>query len=273
MMLLLSILVIPLFASILINICPTGNQIRRISFPNVSTSLEISSKDIVKYLPIFSSLITLLIIIVYAGQNNLITKSTHEELIKLYDLFPSLNVSMSFSATKISIALLVLSNITIITALFSTLNIEKRLNQINTLISIISVGIFGLILADDLFVFFVFYEIAVVPMFLIITNWGYSLEREVSGPFSKILNTLSVGTKNYGAYKITLYLLNGSMLKQNLIDEIIIYIAPCILGDEAKNMFRLQEISAMSDRYNFDLIQVDRTGEDVRIILKKSDQA
>jgi len=68
-------------------------------------------------------------------------------------------------------------------------------------------------------------------------------------------------------------ILNGSMLKQNLIDEIIIYIAPCILGDEAKNMFRLQEISAMSDRYNFDLIQVDRTGEDVRIILKKSDQA
>jgi len=60
------------------------------------------------------------------------------------------------------------------------------------------------------------------------------------------------------------------MLKQNLIDEIIIYIAPCILGDEAKNMFRLQEISVMSDRYNFDLIQVDRTGEDVRIILKKS---
>ncbi len=212
MMLLLSILVIPLFASILINICPTGNQTIRIPFPNVSTSLEISSKDIVKYLPIFSSLITLLIIIIYAGQNNLITKNTHEELVKLYDLFPSLNVSMSFSVTKISIALLVLSNITIITALFSTLNIEKRLNQINTLISIISVGIFGLILADDLFVFFLFYEIAVVPMFLIITNWGYSLEREVSGPFSKILNTLSVGTKNYGAYKITLYLLIGSML-------------------------------------------------------------
>ena len=65
-------------------------------------------------------------------------------------------------------------------------------------------------------------------------------------------------------------ILNGSMLQQNLIDEIIIYIAPCILGDEAKNMFRLQEISVMSDRYNFDLIQVDRTGEDVRIILKKS---
>lgn len=190
---LLSILLIPLLVSLLINLY--------------------SSKDrIVKYLPIFSSLITLLIIAIYSNQNDLIIKNTHQELIKLYDLFPSLNVSMSFSVTKISIALLILSNITIIVALFSTLKTEKRLNEINTLISIISVGIYGLILADDLFVFFLFYEIAIVPMFLIVMNWGYALPREVSGPFSKILNSLSVGTKNYGAYKITLYLLSGSAL-------------------------------------------------------------
>ena len=132
---LLSILLIPLLVSLLINLY--------------------SSKDrIVKYLPIFSSLITLLIIAIYINQNDLIIKNTHQELIKLYDLFPSLNVSMSFSVTKISIALLILSNITIIVALFSTLKTEKRLNEINTLISIISVGIYGLILADDLFVFF-----------------------------------------------------------------------------------------------------------------------
>jgi NADH-quinone oxidoreductase subunit M len=77
---------------------------------------------------------------------------------------------------------------------------------------IISIGIYGLIIADDLFVFFLFYEIAVVPMFLIITNWGYDLKREVSGPFERVLRSLSVGTKSYGAYKITLYLLVGSLL-------------------------------------------------------------
>jgi len=77
---------------------------------------------------------------------------------------------------------------------------------------IISIGIYGLIIADDLFVFFLFYEIAVVPMFLIITNWGYDLKREVSGPFEGVLRSLSVGTKSYGAYKITLYLLVGSLL-------------------------------------------------------------
>ena len=64
-------------------------------------------------------------------------------------------------------------------------------------------------------------------------------------------------------------ILNGALLKQNFIDEIIIYIAPCILGDRANNMFSLPVISVMSDRHNFNLAQVDKTGDDVRIILKK----
>ena len=64
-------------------------------------------------------------------------------------------------------------------------------------------------------------------------------------------------------------ILNGALLKQNLIDEIIIYLAPCILGDQANNMFNLPIISVMSDRYNFNLAQVDKTGDDARIILKR----
>ena len=64
-------------------------------------------------------------------------------------------------------------------------------------------------------------------------------------------------------------ILNGALLEQNFIDEIIIYLAPCILGNQANNMFSLPVLSVMSDRYNFNLAQVDKTGDDVRIILKK----
>ena len=64
-------------------------------------------------------------------------------------------------------------------------------------------------------------------------------------------------------------ILNGVLLKQNFIDEIIIYLAPCILGDQANNMFSLPVISVMSDRYDFNLAQVDKTGDNIRIILKK----
>ena len=187
---LLLILVFPIFVSIIIN-----------SFKD--------KQQIVKYLPILSSFMTFFIISIFTYFSR---SNEYGDSITLYSLFPSLGISMSFISTNISIALLFLSNITITTALFSTLKTEKRLNEINTLILLISVGIYWLILSDDLFVFFLFYEIAVVPMFLMIMNWGYNLEREVSGPFSKVLNYLAVGTKNYGAYKITMYLLFGSLL-------------------------------------------------------------
>ena len=192
-MILLLILILPLFAIILINFL-------------------VKESRYIKYIPLIASFSSLILIVYYCKVNHLLDTSTYFELFKLYEIFPKLGISMSFSISKISIVLLVLSNITITTALFSTFRIKKRLGQINTLIMIISIGIYGLIIADDLFVFFLFYEIAVVPMFLIITNWGYNLKREVSGPFEGVLRSLSVGTKSYGAYKITLYLLVGSLL-------------------------------------------------------------
>jgi len=64
--------------------------------------------------------------------------------------------------------------------------------------------------------------------------------------------------------------LNGALLKQEFIDELIVYIAPCILGNKARNMFSLPVLSEMSDRYNFDSTQVDQIDHDVRVILRKS---
>jgi len=69
-------------------------------------------------------------------------------------------------------------------------------------------------------------------MFLMITNWGYDLKREISGPFKRILSSLSVGTKSYGAYKITLYLLAGSLL---------IFLGLAILGI-SEGTFSINEI-------------------------------
>ncbi len=192
-MFILSILVLPLLPIFLINLF---------------------SKELkyVRTIPIISSVATLIIIFLYIKTNNLLYIESHYELITLYPIFPLLGINMSFSINKISIVLLILANLTIMTALFSTFKIKKRLSHLNTLILIISIGIYGLIISDDLFIFFLFYEVAVVPMFLMITNWGYDLKREVSGPFQKVLSSLSVGTKSYGAYKITIYLLVGSLM-------------------------------------------------------------
>jgi len=63
--------------------------------------------------------------------------------------------------------------------------------------------------------------------------------------------------------------LNGALLQEDLIDEIIIYLAPCVLGNDSKGMFDLPILSDLSDRFNFHFNSIDQVGTDLRIILKK----
>ena len=62
--------------------------------------------------------------------------------------------------------------------------------------------------------------------------------------------------------------LSGAFLKQGLIDEILLYIAPVILGDTAKPLFAGINIQQMSQRYNFSIIESISMGGDMRLLLR-----
>lgn len=62
--------------------------------------------------------------------------------------------------------------------------------------------------------------------------------------------------------------LSGAFIDEGLVDELIIYQAPCILGDTARAMFGCQ-IDRLSDQHRFGLISVDKLGQDLRMIYKK----
>ena len=63
--------------------------------------------------------------------------------------------------------------------------------------------------------------------------------------------------------------LNGALLKENLIDEIVLYLAPCFLGDKAKGMFDLPILNEMSEKYDFKINDVSQIGPDIKVILRK----
>jgi diaminohydroxyphosphoribosylaminopyrimidine deaminase/5-amino-6-(5-phosphoribosylamino)uracil reductase len=60
-------------------------------------------------------------------------------------------------------------------------------------------------------------------------------------------------------------LLNGALLKANLIDELIIYMAPKLMGDAAKGVFHLPWMQTMADNIDLHIKDIRAVGRDWRI--------
>ena len=59
--------------------------------------------------------------------------------------------------------------------------------------------------------------------------------------------------------------LAGALLGSDLVDEIVVYLAPALLGDAARGMFTLPRVAAMRDRIRLEITGVARLGADLRI--------
>ncbi|MBX3662548.1 MAG: bifunctional diaminohydroxyphosphoribosylaminopyrimidine deaminase/5-amino-6-(5-phosphoribosylamino)uracil reductase RibD [Burkholderiales bacterium] len=62
--------------------------------------------------------------------------------------------------------------------------------------------------------------------------------------------------------------LNGSLLDEGLVDELLIYMAPCILGDTAQGMFHLPPLDSLAGRRKLKITGVSRVGEDLRMLAR-----
>ncbi len=62
--------------------------------------------------------------------------------------------------------------------------------------------------------------------------------------------------------------LNGSLLKEGLVDELLIYLAPCVLGDAAHGMFNLPALTSLSGRRALNVVDVRQIGADIRILAR-----
>ena len=62
--------------------------------------------------------------------------------------------------------------------------------------------------------------------------------------------------------------LNGALLHAGLVDELVLYLAPQLLGDMAQGMARLGELTSLDHRVNLDWQDVRQVGRDLRIVAK-----
>lgn len=110
-------------------------------------------------------------------------------------------ITYHLAVDGIAAPLVLLTGIVIFAGVFISWNISYRNKDYFILLFLLVSGVFGVFLAQDLFFLFFFYEIAVLPMYLLIAIWGSSTD---FGTFMR--------TKEYGAMKLMLYLVGGSVL-------------------------------------------------------------
>jgi len=62
--------------------------------------------------------------------------------------------------------------------------------------------------------------------------------------------------------------LNGSLLRADLVDELLLYLAPTLLGEAARGMFHLQELTDLAGRRDLQILDLRRIGKDLRLLAR-----
>ena len=107
--------------------------------------------------------------------------------------YAPLNIHYSVGVDGISVAMLLLSSVIVFTVVFASWKMSPLPREFFAWFSLLSIGVFGFFISIDLFTMFMFYEVALIPMYLLIGVWG-------------------TGRKEYSAMKLTLMLMGGSAL-------------------------------------------------------------
>jgi NADH-quinone oxidoreductase subunit M len=106
---------------------------------------------------------------------------------------PSMGISYFNGADGFGLPMLLLTGIVFFTGVLTMWELETRVKEFFALVFLLVTGVFGLFMSMDLFFIFVWFDVSLFPMYLLIAVWGST-------------------RKEYGAMKLTLYLLAGSAL-------------------------------------------------------------
>jgi diaminohydroxyphosphoribosylaminopyrimidine deaminase/5-amino-6-(5-phosphoribosylamino)uracil reductase len=62
--------------------------------------------------------------------------------------------------------------------------------------------------------------------------------------------------------------LNGSLLQEGQVDEFLIYLAPSIIGDAARGMFHMPELTELAGRRQLNILDTRMIGPDIRVVAR-----
>ncbi len=180
----------------------------------------------IRALAIFATGVSLLLAICIFSQFD--RQNAGYQFVKSVEWLPSLGVNLKFGVDGISMTLLLLVSIVSFCGALVSHEIHEREKEYYILFLALTTGISGTFCSMDMFFFYFFYELAVIPMYLLIGMYG-SLPAGKHGR-----------TKEYATMKLTLYLTAGAVLA--LIGLLTMYYA----GGRTFDMVELKKNLALN---------------------------
>jgi len=151
------------------------------------------------------------------------TSTTALQFVEQAPWVPSYHIDYFLGVDGISISMVLLTALICFIAVFASFGIEKAPKAYFALLLMLDTGMMGVFVAMDFFLFYVFWEVMLLPMYFLIGIWG--------GP-----------RREYAAIKFFLYTLLGSVLILLAILGLYYYNAP--------NTFDLTKLAANSGTYS-----------------------
>ena len=62
--------------------------------------------------------------------------------------------------------------------------------------------------------------------------------------------------------------LNGSLLREGLVDELLLYLAPCLIGHAASGLFNLPELARLDGKHHLQIRDLRQVGADIRVLAR-----
>jgi NADH-quinone oxidoreductase subunit M len=122
-----------------------------------------------------------------------------------YNWYPAINSTFHVGVDGLSLTMVLLTTLLMPLAFLASFNISDRVKAYMFLFLALETGMLGVFLAVDLLIFFVFWEVGLVPMYFLINQWGSEKgEREIW----KGENVLA---RNYASLKFIIYTMGGSL--------------------------------------------------------------
>lgn len=169
---LLYILFIPSVAAILLLFLPETN------------------KKLIRWTSFLLSLIPFILSIVLWTSLDHATKGFQFEILAPW--FPAIGSSFHLGVDGISVPMILLTTILTPLAILASFGIEEKIKAYMALFLFLETGVLGVFVSVDLLVFFLFWEIGLIPMYFLISQWGGK-------------------NRNYAALKFMLFTMGGSL--------------------------------------------------------------